>query len=181
MSAITLPFIGKPSRPLPALLMLALVFGCLDILDALLFWGFSMDVPPMQVLQGIASGLLGSTAFHGGAGTALLGALLQYGIFFCLLALYYLAAIRFALLVRMPLGYGLFYGLLSSIVMRYGILPLTAFHIVPGFYPAAFVNSTLAQTLFVGLPAAFMAHRLNSNGETPHPKFINMDHAAANH
>ncbi|HEV2109970.1 MAG TPA: hypothetical protein VGT99_01340 [Gammaproteobacteria bacterium] len=157
MPTVALPFANKAFKPLPALLILTLVFGSLDILDALLFWGFSMDVSPLDVFQGIASGVLGSSAFHGGAAAAALGALIHYAGFFCLLGLYHLAVTRQPLLGGKPLAYGLGYGLVSYFVVHYLILPMTAFHIVPGFYLAGFTNAVLAQTVFVGLPSALLA------------------------
>jgi len=156
MSAVSVPYF-KGSKPLPALLILTLIFGTLDILDDLLFWGLSMDVGPIDVFQGIASGVLGSSAFHGGTATATLGALIQYCGFFCLLGIYYLALTRSSVLAHKPVLYGLGYGLASYLVVHYLILPMTAFHIVPGFYPAAFANGLLAQTVFIGLPSAFLA------------------------
>jgi hypothetical protein len=181
MSAISLPFIVRPLRPLLALLILALVFGTLDILDSLLFWGMSMDVPPMHIFQGIASGLLGSVAFQGGAPTALLGGLLQYSAFFCLLGLYYLADRKFTFIARQPWLYGPLYGFLSYLVIRFGILPLSAYHIVPGFYPAISINSAMAQILFVGLPAVLMVHGLNSNEKTMHRAEQEVGHASPSH
>ena len=49
-----------------------LVVGILDGLDALIFFGLR-GAQPTRIFQGIASGLLGRSAFSGGLGTALLG------------------------------------------------------------------------------------------------------------
>lgn len=166
MTTITLPSLHRPLRPLAALLLLALAFGTLDILDATFFWNFSMGVPPLDVFQGVASGLLGSAAFHGGMATAVLGGLLHYGIFFCMLAIYCLMLMRFPALARRPLAYGLVYGLVSYGVMRYAVLPLTSFHIVEGFYLGAFLNALLAQVVCVGLPCAFMGQGLYPAAKT---------------
>lgn len=160
MSTITLPTLRRPLSPIMALVSLTLAFGTLDILDAVFFWNFSMDVPAQDIFQGVASGLLGSAAFHGGIGTAVLGGLLHYCIFFCMLAIYCLGLTRFPVLARRPLAYGLVYGLLSYAVMRYAVLPLSAYHIVEGFYLGAFLNALLAQIVFVGLPCAFMGQGL---------------------
>lgn len=157
MSSISLPFLNRALKPFSAILILALVFGTLDILDGMLFWGFSMDVGPLDVLQGIASGVLGSEAFHGGTVAAVSGALLQYCGFFCLLGAGYLLTVRFTVFSESPVAFGLGYGLASFVVVHYLILPLTAFHIVAGFYPGVFVNALLAQTLFIGLPSAYLA------------------------
>lgn len=160
MSTITLPVLRHPLNPVMALCLLALVFGTLDILDAVFFWNFSMDVPAVDIFQGVASGLLGSVAFHGGLTTAILGGLLHYCIFFFMLAIYCLALMRFLALSQRPLSYGLAYGLVSYGVMRYAVLPLSAYHIVEGFYLGAFVNALLAQIVFVGLPCMLMSQGL---------------------
>lgn len=162
MSALSLPIFKRPLQPLPAILLLALVFGALDILDATLFWGIAMDVAPIHIFLGIASGLLGNAAFGGGAVTALLGALLEFLGFACLLGIFCLAAWKWPALRSQPWGAGLGYGLVSYAVIHYLLLPLSAYHIVPGFYPMVFVNALLAQTLFVGVPCAMLAGAMGS-------------------
>jgi hypothetical protein len=104
--------------------------------------------------------------------------LLQYGFFFCLLGVYRLATTKLTFLTRRPLVYGLLYGLLSYVVMRYGVLPLSAYHIVPGFYPAEFINAVLSQTVFVGSATVFMVHELHSNNETVHSEMPEASHAS---
>ena len=54
-----------------AILWAGLIAGTLDITDALVFYGLR-GVPPVRLLQNIASGLLGRDAFQGGVGTAAL-------------------------------------------------------------------------------------------------------------
>ena len=157
MPSVTLPLVNKAFHPFQALLILALVFATLDILDAMLFWGLSMGVGPADVLQGIASGLTGNEAYHSGAPAAVLGAVLQYCCFFCLLGISQLLVGRFPALGDRPMAFGLGYGLASFVVVHYLVLPLTAFHIVAGFYPGVFANALLAQTVFVGLPSAILA------------------------
>ena len=157
MPSVTLPFVNKTFHPFQALLILALTFSTLDILDATLFWGLSMGVGPVDVLQGIASGLVGSEAYHGGIPAAVLGAVLQYCGFFCLLGGFQLLAARFPVFAEKPMAFGLGYGLASFIAVHYLILPLTAFHIVAGFYPGVFANALLAQTLLIGVPSAILA------------------------
>jgi len=162
MSSLSLPIFKRPLQPLQALLLLALVFGALDILDATLFWGLAMDVAPIHIFLGIASGFLGNAAFGGGPVTALLGALLQFLGFFCLLGIFYLAVRKWPVLRSQAWAAGLGYGLVSYGVIHYLLLPLSAYHVVPGFYPMVFVNALLAQTLFVGVPCALLAGAMGS-------------------
>lgn len=162
MSPLSLPIFKRPLHPLQAILLLALVFGALDILDATLFWGLARGVAPIQIFLGLASGLLGNAAFGGGAVTALLGALLQFLSFSCLLGVFYLAAGRLPALRSQAWRAGLGYGLVSYVVIHYLVLPLSAYHVVSGFYPMVFVNALLAQTLFVGVPCAWLAAAMGS-------------------
>jgi hypothetical protein len=67
----------KPLPPARALLFGTITVGGLDILDALLFFGFR-GVAPIRIFQSIASGLLGRTAFDGGLSTALAGGVLHF-------------------------------------------------------------------------------------------------------
>jgi len=178
MSAINLPFAARPLKPLMALVVLTFIFATLDIVDALLFWGLSMDVAPVHILQGIASGVLGSTAFHAGAASAALGAAIHYSGYFCLLGLYYLALVRFPALKRQPYAWGLLYGLVTYLVIHYLILPMSAYHIVAGFYLAGFINALLAQTVFVGAACAFLGHELHSKEKSPAREMSEVQHAS---
>lgn len=162
MRSLHLPVFKRPFDALQALLLFTMLFGTLDLLDATLFWGLASNVPPVQILLGIASGVLGNAAFRGSLPIVILGALLEYLSFFCLLGLFHLAAIRLTALRHHPWTAGLGYGLLSYVAIHYLVLPVSAFHIVPGFYPDVFLNTVLAQTTLVGIPCALLASALKS-------------------
>ena len=60
------------------MLLGALTVGVLDILDAFVFFGIR-GVPPLRILQAVASGLVGpAAAADGGLATAALGLLLHF-------------------------------------------------------------------------------------------------------
>jgi hypothetical protein len=107
-----------------ALALCLLIAGTLDISDALIFYGLR-GTPPKLLLQAIASGLLGVSAFHGGALTALLGLAIHYTITLFWATLFLLAATRLAVLTRYAILSGLLYGLIIYAVMNYLVLPLT--------------------------------------------------------
>src|ERR1039458_8712574 len=67
------------ASPLRAILWGGLLCGALDITAAFVIYG-AMGQPPMRLLQGIASGLLGPRAFSGGMATALLGFFFEFVI-----------------------------------------------------------------------------------------------------
>ena len=141
--------------PARALLIGGLTVGVLDVLDALVFFGLR-GVPPMRLFQGIASGLLGRSAFAGGMATALLGVLLHFFIAFAVVGTYHAAARRLPGLTLRPWVYGPLYGLVVYAVMTFIVIPLSA---SASRSPSAgvLVHGLLIHALGVGLPAALSA------------------------
>jgi hypothetical protein len=129
-----------------------LVAGTLDAVDGVVFFGLH-GLNPIQVLQYIASGLLGAAAFSGGLATAGLGALIHYGIAFVVAAIYLIAIRSIPALRSQRVVVGLLYGAAVYLVMTYGVLPHSAVAQSP-VTTAAFVNGILGHALFVGLPIA---------------------------
>lgn len=141
--------------PAQALLFGTVAVGGLDILDAIVFFGFR-GVPPLLILQSVASGLLGESAYGGGFRTALLGGVLHFFIAFVIVAFYYAASRKLPTLAHHPLRYGPLYGLLVYVVMTLIVVPLSAASSgVPA--PAVVVNGVCIHVLGVGLPSALCA------------------------
>jgi len=150
---------GRPLGAARAIVYGTLVVGCLDILDAMIFWGLWKDVPPIRIVQSIAAGLLGrEAARHGGPPTAILGAALHFFIAFSVVAAYYLASRQLALLRDRPVLCGLLYGVLVYVVMTFVVVPLSAAFNPPLTAPS-FVNGILGHALLIGLPSALFARR----------------------
>src|SRR5262249_56535492 len=95
-----------------------LVAGTLDAVDGVVAFSFK-GMNPIQVLQYIASGLLGPASFLGGLKTAGLGALLHFLIAFVVAAVYYVASLRLPALHRRPVQWGLTYGVAVYFFMNY--------------------------------------------------------------
>lgn len=138
-----------------------LVAGTLDAADAVIAYGI-LGMNPVQVLQYVASGLLGSAAFAGNTGSGLanagLGAVLHYSIAFVVAALYYSAFLKVPVLKRKPVLLGLIYGASVFLFMNYLVLPLSAVAKSP-FSWGLFLNGIIGHALFVGLPIALLAVR----------------------
>jgi hypothetical protein len=111
-----------------------------------------------QNLQSIASGLLGSQAFKGGAGGAALGAVLHFVIAFGAAAVYYVASRKIALMRRKPYLSGVLYGIAVYLFMNFVVLPLSA---TAGarYSTATVINGLLAHMLLIGLPIALAVRR----------------------
>jgi hypothetical protein len=134
-----------------------LLAGTLDAVDGVVAFGLQ-GLNPIQVLQYIASGLLGIASFQGGLKTAGLGAFLHYFIAFAVATVYYAASLKLPALHARPLEWGLTYGVAVYLFMNYFVLPLSAVPKSP-FSVALFLNGVIGHAIFVGLAIAWFAHR----------------------
>jgi hypothetical protein len=148
------------ARTLPlsrAILYATLVVGVLDATDGVVFLGLQGQ-NPIQVLQYIASSLLGASAFSGGLVSAGLGLVVHFAVSLAVATIYILASRRVAVLRTQWVLLGLLYGAAVWAVMNLVLLPLTA--VAPGPIPAAaLANGVIGHALFVGLPIAFFAKK----------------------
>ena len=141
-----------------ALVYATVLAGALDATDGVVFFGLH-GLNPIQVLQYIASGLLGAQSFRGGLSTAGLGVLVHFSIALAVAAIYILASRRIPALRTQWLMLGLLYGAAVWAVMNLAILPLTA--VAPDHITtAALLNGVIGHAIFVGLPIAFFAKKV---------------------
>ena len=138
-----------------AILCATLVVGALDAADGVVFRGLQGQ-NPIQVLQYIASSLLGARSFSGGLATAGLGLVVHFAIALVVAAIYILASRRIAVLRTQWALLGLLYGAAVWAVMNLVMLPLTAVAPSP-ITTAALISGVVGHALFVGLPSAFFA------------------------
>ena len=140
-----------------AILWGGLIAGALDATDGIVAYGFQ-GLNPIQVLQYIASGLLGPSSFQGGLATAGLGTLLHFFIAFVAAAVYVSASRLIPALDASPRLFGPLFGVAVFVFMNYGVLPLSAVASAP-FSLGMFLNGVFGHALFVGLPIALFARR----------------------
>ena len=114
------------SRALRAILLGGLIAGTLDISYACIFSYIRRRTSPVVILQSVASGALGRSAFEGGAKTAALGLFFHFLIATTAAAVYYLASRQLRLLVNHPFICGPLYGIGVYLFMNFVVLPLSA-------------------------------------------------------
>lgn len=144
---------------LSAVLLGGLIAGALDIFYAVAFSYFRSGVPPVRILQSVASGLLGRDAYAGGFATAALGLGLHFFIAFCAAAVYVFASSWLPVLIRRPFLCGALFGAFVYAFMNLVVLPLS---LVPPRPPPALVvivTSLLVHMFFVGVPIALASRR----------------------
>ena len=152
MSADSAP---QPYGKRSALLAIAaggLIAGAVDLTQAMILFG--ADIPLV-----IAAGLLGREAFHGGAGTYVLGILLHFFIACSAAATYYAASRKLGFLKEHPLVCGLFFGGAVQEVMNLVVLPLSALHSRGPYKLHDLILGLLVHMVVIGLPISYSVRR----------------------
>ena len=135
-----------------------LVAGILDAVDGVIAFG-TQGLNPIQVLQYIASGALGQSAFQGGLATAAVGAAFHFTIAWVAAGVFVLATRRLQILKTHAVPAGLLYGTAVYFFMNYLVLPLSAVA-ASTFHLGLFLNGVIGHALFVGLPISLFARRV---------------------
>lgn len=129
-----------------------------DFLFAVIFYGVILGVKQIRIFQGVASGLIGRAAFTGGLATYSLGLLLHFAIGLCIATVYYLASLRWPVLLSRAVVSGLIYGMIAYLGMNYIVIPLSAAH-AGKFHLLYFLVEIIGHAFLVGLPIALIARR----------------------
>lgn len=150
-------------RPITAIVAAGTLCGAMDISAAFITW-MPRGVSARIILQGIASGLLGPSAFQGGAATTVLGLLLHFSIAFSWATVFYLASRALPVLERRPFVFGPLYGITVYVVMYWVVMPLSRFH-RGRFSVLNTVIAIITHIVCVGTPIALMISRYSRRPE----------------
>ncbi|HEX7112702.1 MAG TPA: hypothetical protein VF216_09675 [Mizugakiibacter sp.] len=136
-----------------AILVGGSIAGALDLAFAITF-AVLRGGTATRLLQTIASGLLGASAYAGGMPVAALGFVLHFAMTLLIAAIFYVAARCLPALVRHAPAAGVLYGIGVFLGMRLVVLPLSAFPYPVVFAPLASSLDLCSHMVFVGLPIA---------------------------
>jgi hypothetical protein len=137
-----------------------LIAGTLDICAAFLTAWLRAGVGPVRVLHFVASGLIGATAFNGGAKTAILGLALHFLIATVAAVVFYIASRYLLVLIERPIIFGLLYGIAVYLFMNFVVLPLSAIPHRP-ITLSGFIIGILTIMFCIGLPIALIVRRFS--------------------
>jgi hypothetical protein len=143
--------------PLRAILLGGLLCGTLDSTAAIVVYGI-MGLSPMRLLQGIASGLLGRSAFVDGWSAVFAGFILEFVIATGAAAIYVMAAGFLGFLTRRPAIAGPLYGIAVYWFMQLVVLPLSRYAHRPFSLELTLIGIAI-HMVCVGPPIAFAASR----------------------
>ena len=138
------------------LLIGGLAVGIIDILKPITF-SLARGGSAQRVLQSVASGAMGRSAFQGGLSTALLGLGLHLFIAFTVFATYFAVSRKLRPLVTHALILGPVYGIAVYFFMQFVVFPLSAIGSVK-HPPAVLFDGILTHILCVGLPTGLVIH-----------------------
>jgi uncharacterized membrane protein YagU involved in acid resistance len=136
-----------------------LLAGVMDISAAFVTWGVR-GVSPVRILQSIASGLLGASAYQGGLATAALGAALHFLIATTAAAVYILASRKLSFLTQRAVTWGMLYGVTVYLFMYLVVLPLAG--IKSRFTISAVAIAVITHIVCVGLPISLTVRRFST-------------------
>ena len=114
------------SGTLRTVLLAGCVAASIDLVFAFIFFGWTLGISPVRVLQSVASGLYGRSSFDGGLSTAAVGFVAHYFILIVAAWWYWLASRRLPQLNRHWLAGGIAFGLAIYVVMTFVVVPLSA-------------------------------------------------------
>ncbi len=166
---------SAPGSVLRAIAIAGAAVGVLDAADGVAYFGLTAGNNPLEVLQYIASGALGSSAFAGGLPAAALGALIHFGLAYGFTAAFVLAWTRVEAIRRSWAVAGLAWGAAVWAFMNFLVLPLTRVQHSP-ITPGAAIHGVVGHALFVGLAAAIVARRVLSAGGQAPLSDVKLDH-----
>jgi hypothetical protein len=156
----------KLERPQSSMVLRSITIGTaavflLDATDGVIYFGVTAHRNPIQVLQYIASGAFGSSAFDGGLVTALAGLVFHFVISLAVVLAFAVLYNRSRIVREHAIVAGLVYGGAVWAFMNLVVLPASA--VGPSaITPLAVVHGLVGHALFVGLPAALALRRYAS-------------------
>ena len=149
---------SKPSA-LKTILLAWLTAGCLDLLGAITVYSLIMQrVTTMRLLQGIARGALGNSAYEGGIATALAGIGFHFIIAFCFTVFYFFIFPYISFLKKQRIISGLLYGIFVWCVMNLAVLPLLHIANIPTKWDSI-TRGALILMFCIGLPISLIVNR----------------------
>jgi hypothetical protein len=159
---------SEPRRSaLRAITVGGVVAGTLDLLFAVVVYGYARGGTEEGVLHSIASGWLGRKAFQGGGPAAVLGFATQYLIAVGAAAVFYAISGAFPVLRRRAVPAGIVFGAGLYAFMYCVVMPLSAVPFRPSFAPKGLLPALAAHMFLIGLPIALCARRYGGFGESP--------------
>jgi len=139
-------------RSFLASLLGGLIAGTLDITYACVYSYLKRGTSPATILQSVASGVFGKSAFTGGTRMATLGLFFHFLIAITAAVVYYLASRALRFLITQAVICGILYGVCVYLFMNFVVLPLSAIPFKMSYPWPALIGGLLIHMFGIGLP-----------------------------
>jgi uncharacterized membrane protein YagU involved in acid resistance len=158
-----------------AILWGGLMCGVMDMTAACIFYGVLRGNPPIRIMQSVATGLLGTAAYHGGVPAAVLGLFCHFVIAFSAATVFYFASRKLPIMIRYAIASGVLYGIAVYFFMQLVVVPLSAFPHKGPFTVRGLVTGITIHMFCVGLPIALAARKSATREKSPtHDIFLKL-------
>ena len=152
---------GEQGNSWMGILVGGLIAGVMDITAAIVTWKIKANVPPIRVLQSVASGWMGKDAFAGGGKTAALGLAFHFLIAFTATTVFYLASRKVGFLLSSVWAAGALYGVLVYGFMYWVVMPLSNVRRGPFSWEVE-ITAVITHIVCVGLPIALSVRKFSN-------------------
>ena len=132
------------------------IAATLDIIYAIVYSWIRAKVPPITIMQSVASGLIGQPAYEGGTSTAILGLVCHYAMALIIASIFWLASRSLGFMTRSAVVSGLAFGVCVYVVMNFVVIPLSAFPTQMTYTPVRVAINVIAHMILFGLPIALV-------------------------
>ena len=130
------------------------IAATLDIIYAIVYSWIRANVPPITIMQSVASGLIGQPAYEGGTSTAVLGLVCHYAMALIIASIFWFASRALGFMTRNAVVSGLAFGICVYVVMNFVVIPLSAFPTQMTYTPVRVAINVVAHMILFGLPIA---------------------------
>jgi len=149
-----------PSGLAPILLG-GFIAGTFDITYACIFSYVRRGTRPAVILQSVASGVFGQSAFTGGLKMAAMGLLFHFLIATIAAAVYYLASRKLRFLITQAVVCGILFGICVYLFMNWVVLPLSNISFKMAYPWPALIGGLLIHMFGIGLPIALVVRKFS--------------------
>ena len=140
-----------------------LLCGIFDITQAFFAWGLLMNVPPIRILQSVASGALGAESFQMGWTSGLAGVFFHFLIAFGAATVYWVASRFIPFLIKHAVPAGMIYGECVYLFMNFVVVPLSRIHHFPNLTLPHILTGPIGHVILVGPPIALMSRKYSQS------------------
>lgn len=142
----------------PTVVLAAFLAGLLDLVLAIIVYSVFLDkTTAIKILQSVASGAFGQSAYSGGIKMAALGIVFHFTISLLFTIFYFFIYPRLKYLRQHWIISGFIYGIFVWMVMNLIVLPIAFSGMLP-MEPVASLIGICIIILGVGLPISLIAH-----------------------